>query len=299
MIVFRKLFYSPIINIVYRNFFKLFKTVLPIKMKVPVVGVIQLKDDKKIIKFYSNETSPMTRILYWEENGFSFEFSRIFIALIKNSSSYIDIGGNVGYYSLLASTYNQAMRIYTFEPSNGPYYFLQQNIELNNCKNIMAEKIALSDKAGSIDFFEERNPKFPYIKYHASGIGNTKNTWEITNFEKYAVATITLDEYVKTKGIASIDLIKMDTEGTEDLILSQAKNVLRDMRPIIVCEVLTEKIAVSIEGILTNYNYTFFKFIEDTKKIIPIIKMSNEMETENRNFFFVPNEKKEALNAFL
>lgn len=299
MIVFRKLFYSPIINIVYRNFFKLFKSILPNKMKVPVVGVIQLKDDDKVIKFYSNETSPMTRILYWEEKGFSFEFSTIFIALIKSSSTYIDIGGNVGYYSLLANAYNPSMRIYTFEPSNGPYYFLRRNIELNNCKNITAEKIALSDKAGSIDFFEERNPKFPYIKYHASGIGNTKNTWEITNFEKYSVSTITLDEYVKMKGIESIDLIKMDTEGTEDLILSQATKVLKDMRPIIVCEVLTERIALSIETILTNYNYTFFKFIEHTKKIKPISKMSNEMETDNRNFFFVPNEKKEVLNTFL
>jgi FkbM family methyltransferase len=268
-------------------------------MKVPVTGNIRITEGEKSILFYSNETSPMTRILFWEEDGFSFEFSQIFIELIKRSKTYMDIGANVGYYSLLAKTFNKDIKVYAFEPSNGPHYFFTQNILLNNFKDITLEKIALSDRNDTIHFFEERNPKFPYIQYHASGIGNTQNTWNISNYAKYEVSTSTLDEYITKHTIQQIDLIKMDTEGTEDTILSKAETVLKNLRPIIICEVLTQELARSIENILNPHGFLYFKFDEAGKNLSPVDQLSLVLDKTNRNFFFVPKEKKDMVLHFV
>lgn len=295
-----KIFYHPIINIIVRSILKPFKTILPENLKIPVSGVINIKSEKGEIKFITNETSPMTKILFWEDKGCTFEFSQIFKEIIPYCSTFFDIGANVGYYTLLAKKLNPNLHIHSFEPSNGPKYFLKKNCEINHFQNINLVDFALGNYNGQIEFFEEKNPKYAYQKHHASGIGNTANTWGINNYLKYSVELIRLDDYCTRQNISSIDLIKIDTEGTEDAVFEGGLEIIKKSQPIIICEVLPGKIEQKIQEIIENeFKYEIFQFQSKTNKLKKITTIVDENQNGETNYFFVPTSKLNLVEAFV
>jgi FkbM family methyltransferase len=284
----------------YRNTLYPLRKILPNKFKIPVTGeiTIHLNAEKKI-SFFSNETCPMTRHLFWEDEGGTFEYSEIFKKIITKQNSFFDIGANVGYYSLLAKTLHPEIIVFSFEPSKGPNYFLNRNKELNNFYDLNVEEIALGDMDGEITFFEDINPKYKYIKHHASGTGNTQNTWGNVETDKYNVKIMTLDEFVVERNIESIDLIKMDTEGTEDKVFLGALESINKFRPIIICEVLENKIEEIIQQIVLNIGYEMFKFDNSTNRLRKIESLKLENGDGNNDYFFVHPEKINLLQEFI
>ena len=76
-------------------------------------------------------------------NYHELEDTKKVLELIKGDKIVFDIGGNIGYYSILLS--KQVKRIYTFEPYLYTYRKLVRNIKLNYISNIKTYQIALSD----------------------------------------------------------------------------------------------------------------------------------------------------------
>jgi len=297
---FYKLFYQPTFNKIVRSTLRPFRFVLPASMKIPVSGIITVHNNGKQIRFKTNETSPMTKILFWEDKGCTFEFSEIFKDLVINCDSFFDIGANVGYYSLLAKTVKPEIDVYSFEPSIGPKHFLKENIALNNFNDIHLIEKALGDKTGTIQFFEEKNPKYAYQEFHASGIGNTENTWGISNFLKYEVELTTIDDIVSKENIKSIDLIKVDTEGTEDYVFKGGIESIMKFQPIIICEVLKDKIESKIEEIIVSeLGYLMFQFQSKINKLIEIKSIIDCNKNGETNYFFVPVSKRNLIEKFV
>ena len=301
MIKFYKFFYNPIINNIARNTLRPFRKILSKSLKIPVTGIIKIKsENNKEILFYSNETCPMTKHLFWEDRGCTFEFSNIFKHLVTESRTFMDIGSNVGYYSLLGKTINPNLDVFAFEPSKGPKYFLKRNIEINHLNSICVIEKALGDSIGSIDFYEEKNLKYPYVEHHASGIGNTTNSWGIENFLKYSVDLTTIDQISEEKNIQNIDLIKIDTEGTENLVLNGGLKAIIKNQPIIICEVLPDKIEEKIQHIVEDLlHYTIFQFQSKTNQLIQIDNIKFAIKNGETNYFFVPQLKIELLKSFI
>ncbi len=301
MTLFYKIFYTPLINYIFRSILFPFRSIISHKLKIPITGVISIKTNtNKKIYFYSNETSPMTKILFWEDKGCTFEFSNIFKHLIISSKTFLDIGANVGYYSLLGKTINPTLNVFAFEPSKGPKYFLKKNIQLNNLDSIHVIEKAVGDSIGMISFFEEKNIKYPYVEYHASGIGNTANTWGIDNYLKYDVELTTIDQVVLEKNIENIDLIKIDTEGTENFVLKGGLDSFNKNQPIIICEVLPNKIEDKIQKIIADeLNYSIFQFQSKTNTLIKVDSLKSAVTNGETNYFFVPPSKIKLLNQFI
>ena len=113
-----------------------------------------------------------------------------------------------------------------FEPANGPLSYFRENIKINKFKNIRVESLALSDKEGEITFYEIRNKKYTYLEHNLAGEGNSGSKTSGRNFVPISVKTTTLDKYVENAKEANIDLIKMDTEGTEHFILENNIEIL-------------------------------------------------------------------------
>jgi len=297
---FYQLFYKPTINYCVRNFLKLFAPILPNSLKIPVSGKIKIKvNDTKQISFQTNETSPMTKILFWEDRGCTFEFSHIFKHIIQSSSTFFDVGANIGYYSLLAKSLNPSIDVFSFEPSKGPNFFLRQNIKLNHFDSIHIIEKAVGSEPGAIEFYEEKNPKYAYQKYHASGIGNTANTWGINNFLKYQVELTTLDHISNEFELKQLDLIKIDTEGTENFVFQGAKETIERFKPIIICEVLPNKIEKEIQSIIDQLNYMMFQFQSNLNCLLRIDNLSEATLNGETNYFFVPTEKEFLISDFV
>jgi FkbM family methyltransferase len=300
MTFFYKILYSKLFNVIYRSLMYPLRKIIPNRFKIPVTGTIKIQPNSSSkILFYSNETCPMTRHLYWEDEGCTFEYSKIFKKIIVDQNSFFDIGANVGYYSLLAKTLHPNILTYSFEPSKGPNYFLNKNKEMNQFQEMNIEKIALGDVNGETTFFEDINPKYKYLEHHASGTGNTQNTWNNDATNKYNVQIVTLDNFIKERNIESIDLIKMDTEGTEDKVLNGALNTIERFKPIIICEVLENRIEEKIQKIISDIGYFIFKFDDETNQLRKIQNLKLENIDGKNDYFFVHPEKLHVLNEFI
>lgn len=109
--------------------------------------------------------------------------------------------------------------------------------------------------------------------------------------------TSTLDQYFKRNGNIAIDIIKMDTEGTEHLILEHSATVLSKIKPIIICETLFNAIEADLEKIMKSYGYQFYNHIgAGLKQVDTIIR---EDDDGIRNCFFVHPDKFHLITEFV
>jgi len=292
-----KLIYSDSLNPILRNLNRFFKLLLPEATKLPPAGQIKLKNEVgKALIIKTNQTSYLTQLLYW--NGYrNFEYTNLFLKLIKKADVFYDIGANIGYYSLLAVMENETIEVVGFEPASGPLHYFNANVLVNNYTNIQVESLALSHQEGEITFYEVKNKKYSYLEHNLAGESNAGSKTEGRNFVPNIVKTTTLDTYVKKNQQKPIDLIKMDTEGTEHFILQHANTVLTEMKPIIICETLFDTIEGELEKIMLQYGYEFYNHTKNgLEKVTTIIR---EKDNGVSNCFFVHPSKKHLITEFV
>ena len=282
--LYKVIYWGPV-NLILRN---LNKVLFPI-VKISPSGILKVPIEGKTLFIVTNQTTPVTKEVFW--NGLnSYEYVPIFIYLAKKVNCFYDIGSNIGLYSLIAARINSQIKIVAFEPANGPNYYLHQNIKKNGFEaRIKAEKIALSNKKGEIEFSEFFSPTYKYLQYSLSGIGSIADKSADKRFRKYSVPTITLDEYLKQNPANSPDLIKIDTEGTENLLLEHARETLVKFKPIVICEVLYQQLESYFDTYFRELGFEFYvehnTFLEKRNTIIRV------QDDGIRNCFFVHPEK--------
>ena len=292
-----RIIYHPAVNKILRSLSKALSPILPDSLMIAPSGVIKITGPEgKSIKIKTNQTSYISHLLFWK--GYkSFEYTEIFISLIKKINVFYDIGANIGYYSLIAASENKNILVVGFEPASGPLYYFRENVKLNNFENISIEDIALSDKEGEIQFYEVKNNKYAYLEHNLAGESNAGSKTTHRNFVPVSVATITLDNYVQQTAEKNIDLIKMDTEGTENLILEHSDMVLSQMKPIIICETLFQTIETELEKIFKKYGYEFYNHTDlGLEKVESIVR---EEDNGVRNCFFVHPSKFHLIEEFV
>ena len=274
-----------------------FRSFLKSSVQLPPSGIIILKTDSGNIKIATNQTSYLTKLLFWD--GYkSFEYSEIFETLAKKVDCFFDIGANIGYYSLLASKANPHLKVYAFEPATGPKFYLNENVSLNNMEqNIVTVDYALSKESNAIDFYEVKSTKYDYLDKNLSGEHNAGTKTKTRNFVKTTVQAISLSDFIKNKNIQTIDLIKIDTEGTEVEILESGKEYIERFKPIIICETLFN----TTENLLTDFfnriDYDFYNHSENgLKKVVTLARIKDD---GIRNCFFVPKEKRYLIAEFV
>jgi len=292
-----KTIYNSRINYALRKVNFVFNTIFKTKIKLPPSGILKLKTDSGTIKIATNQTSYVTQLLYW--NGYKkFEYSQIFETLSKDITSFLDIGANIGFYSLLAAKANSNINIHAFEPAKGPKYFLNKNIKINHFETqIKSIDLALSSTKGTIDFYEVDNLKYKYLDYNLAGEGNAGTKKTSRNFIKNEVNTDSLDNFVNAENITSIDLIKLDTEGTEVDILKSGIECIKKHQPIIICETLFNTTETELDVFFNELEYQFYNHTDKgLQKVDSIIRTKDD---NIRNCFFVPKSKVNLIEKFV
>jgi len=148
------------------------------------------------------------------------------------NSIFFDIGANVGLYSIYAAL-KKDMKVFAFEPSFFNLEFLARNIfrnDLNDKINILP--IALNDKNGLNDFHltsTEWGGALSTFEMNYDDSGNEMHPEFI-----YKTIGFSLDSIVKILNISQPDYIKIDVDGLEHIILSGAKEVLKEVKEILV-----------------------------------------------------------------
>jgi FkbM family methyltransferase len=136
--------------------------------------------------------------------------SMVFDRLVKKGNTVIDIGANIGYYSLLSRALG-AEKVFAIEPEWFNCQCLVKNIMINRMSGIFVLQVAASDVDGSAELF---------ISDSESGEHSLEQG---RNLKKHVpVTTITID----TLKIDHADLVKIDTEGHEWKVLDGGKRIL-------------------------------------------------------------------------
>ena len=294
---FYDIIYHKNVNFLLRNCSFIFAPLLKDKHKIPPAGVLNMKTKNGRIKMATNQTSYLTKLVFWE--GYkSFEYSIIFEKLANKVGVFLDIGANIGYYSLLAAKANPSIDIYAFEPAKGPKYYLEKNITINNFNSrIHMVELALSDQNGIIDFYEVESTKYNSRIFNLSGEHNAGTKKTSRNFVKNSVKSITLKDFIISEKLSRIDLIKIDTEGTEVAILNSGKQYIKEFQPIIICETLFNTTEKELQEFFADMDYEFYNYSP-----LGLVKVNSIERTNDngiRNCFFVPISKSNLIVEFI
>jgi FkbM family methyltransferase len=162
--------------------------------------------------------------------------------LIKPGDVFVDVGANLGYYSLIAARVG-ASRVYAFEAQPSTYELLGKNVIINwMTKFITYEHLAVYSHTAELDFFVRNN--YP----GNSSVGTTPpdqlQKWFDTT-TPVKVHAVSLDDYFADKP-GKLDVIKVDVEGAEPAVFEGARRTLvrnRDVK--ILCEWSPDQMATA------------------------------------------------------
>ena len=129
--------------------------------------------------------------------------TKLFKKNIEVGNVVVDIGANIGYYTLIASQLSK--KVYAFEPDTTNYEILLKNLELNNCKNVIPMNSAVLNNNGTMTLWLDKED----LGKHSLFIGN------YTNKE-----TITCD-VIDVNDIEKADIMKIDAQGSEYRIVDR------------------------------------------------------------------------------
>jgi FkbM family methyltransferase len=153
--------------------------------------------------------------------------------LLPPDGSFIDVGANIGTFTLVAARCAVRGQVHAFEPSAHHFARLAHNVALNDFKNVTLNRKGLYDQPGEAVLFlpsqtGEMNNSGAASLY-TSGLEETRQVSE-------AVSLIRLDDYVREKSIGRVDIIKIDIEGAELKALEGARETIARFRPLVFME---------------------------------------------------------------
>jgi FkbM family methyltransferase len=186
---------------------------------------------------------------------------------LLDANVVIDIGANIGVYSIMALSAPSVNDVYSIEASPNTYRELQKNVNMNRSSavDIKALNYAVSSERGEMDFIE-----FGTFAGH--------NSLESTSFvpmrqdaEKIKVISAPLDEIidVTSKRIA----VKIDVEGHEINVLRGMKKHLAGNVGFLQIEIVVASNIAIAKDVLSGFDYTYiyhlkndFYFLHDNLK---------------------------------
>jgi FkbM family methyltransferase len=155
--------------------------------------------------------------------GYEKGTTKLFTELVKEGMNVVDIGANIGYYTLLAARrVGPHGRVYAFEPEPQNFKLLTENLRLNGYKNVIAVQKAVSNKSGTVSLF---------LGMRGSGTHSLVSTRDYSK-EAIGIEAVTLDEFFEKAGTPDIHVIKMDIEGWEMEALDGMRRLIMRNSPL-------------------------------------------------------------------
>lgn len=155
--------------------------------------------------------------------------------LLAPGGVFVDVGANIGYFSLLAARLvGPTGRVIAFEPRPDNVELLMASARDNGFAQIEVRPLAVAEKAQELAFF-------------ASGVtfsnGRIVNDMEPGSAHLPRVRAVRLDD--ELVDVPRVDVLKMDIEGAEPRALAGMKDLLRTRRPTVLVEFSPDLIRVS------------------------------------------------------
>jgi FkbM family methyltransferase len=163
-------------------------------------------------------------------NAFEILCTRAILSRLGPGSVFLDIGANVGYYSLMAHRrVGPGGRVLSFEPNPPTLAKLRRNIALSGAEGIEVFDVALSDRDEEVSIFCPTD-----AAQHSHGEASLRRQgW--SDYDRAEVHATRLDDALPGD-LDRLDFVKIDVEGAELLAFRGAEKTIKRFRPVILME---------------------------------------------------------------
>lgn len=186
------------------------------------------------LKIWASLSDHIESHIFWQEvqEGDRGEV-KLLKSLLRPNDVFIDVGANIGVFTLIMAKRLSSGTVHAFEPS--PYHTekLKSNLLLNQINNIHTHAFALSNVHHSSKL---------YFPPSVDGFLNNTGMASLFQFDQASSRTekiecVRLDDYAKSHGITCFSIMKIDVEGAEMDVLLGAIESIRRNRPHVVMEI--------------------------------------------------------------
>jgi FkbM family methyltransferase len=155
--------------------------------------------------------------------------ARVMAALLAPGDVAVDVGANIGFFTLLASRrVGDAGEVFAFEPAPRPRQRLVENLRLNAARNVVVGEAAVCEREGEEAFYEG-----PPDRQGLSSLRVLEDASRVTR-----VRAGRLDDLLG--GVRAVSLVKIDVEGAEYRVLEGMAGRLDRDRPDLIVEITDE-----------------------------------------------------------
>jgi FkbM family methyltransferase len=243
-----------------------------------MIATILLKKPNRSLKFdiSLDHTDPCeSNFIAHLEAGTYYEpdVTSLFVNVLEEGDTVIDVGGNIGWFTLLAATIvGPKGRVITFEPDINNLERLKNNITINNLNNITLIEKVVSDHVGEIDFYINSDDRGGHALWDVSTQSYERTPLTHNNQIKRIVECTTLDHELNKLGVSTVKLIKTDIEGADQLALMGASNLLKGATiPFIISEYFVQGLLKfghnhkTFRDLMYRYGYDTFAIFADSR----------------------------------
>jgi FkbM family methyltransferase len=272
----------------------IFKPIHSLALKAVVFIPKHIRPNEEIVNYFGHKIyfpknigGSILNSLFWKKNGFEPDIGCLMNLFALKNDVFVDIGSNIGIYSVLVQKANPNIKTYCIEPINELVKKNRIFQDANNTTNYELYELALSDTTGETEIFVPNLDEFEETT--TASLSNTffYNQKLKGNYRKIKTYTFTDFTLLLSNPIKGNVFIKVDVEGHEISVLSGFEDYIIFKKPVVFLEIEMNK-----DNLKKYFDMKFNEFY-NTFKIYDgfLVKVFLEDLKESRsaeNFLLLP-----------
>jgi FkbM family methyltransferase len=187
-------------------------------------------------------------------------------SLLSGNGIMIEAGANMGYISLLAAgKVGPGGHIFALEPCSRDFKRLEDNVKINDLEDVISmHKTAVSDRIGRAKLLiacEERSA--------LNTLGSEISCRGVDSEGSEEVDTTIVDAFAEKEQLQTLDLLKLDIEGSEPKALLGARETIEKYRPALVLGINRNALKScnadrsELQNIIKEIRYIAYRIVEE------------------------------------
>jgi FkbM family methyltransferase len=141
--------------------------------------------------------------------------TKLLSVVLRPADTFLDVGGNEGYFSVIASSLMSDGAVHCIEPQSRLQPILRENIRANHAR-VMVHHLAFSDQESEVALFLRPSTN--------TGASSLFPHWKLGR-AKEMIQAVTLAQFFRAQALTHIRLLKVDCEGAEALVIHGGQEV--------------------------------------------------------------------------
>ena len=197
-----------------------------LKIKYPILAPISINRVNYLI-FLNSSGLLEDRLI---SKG-DFEVSLLDLAdyFIKEDTTIIDVGANIGIYSLYFSKKYPSCQVFSYEPVSSVFKSLKKSATINGLTNLNPYLLAVGSECSETEIYAATEATYN------KGLSSIMKNFDLNEtYVKEKINVIALDSHIKKYN--RVSFIKIDVQGLEKNVLDGALKVIKRDNPVIIFE---------------------------------------------------------------